>query len=69
LKYFIFLSFFLFGCSNSISVKNNSKEINSSKLLWPINCIPNEDCYEIGYSDINYDNLSFNCESPGYKGH
>ncbi len=38
-------------------------------LLWPIDCVPGDTCYEMGYPDVDGDNQAFNCEPPGYEAH
>ena len=42
--------------------------INTTKLYWPIDCIPGQNC-TIGHADINSDGLAFDCSKPGYTGH
>ena len=41
----------------------------ANKLKWPIDCIPNETCSNLGYPDIDGDGIAFNCDVPGYTGH
>jgi murein DD-endopeptidase MepM/ murein hydrolase activator NlpD len=38
-------------------------------LSWPIDCIPEETCVNLGYPDIDDDGMAFDCGEPGYMGH
>lgn len=38
-------------------------------LAWPIDCIPDESCFDIGYPDTDDDGLAHDCGDPGYAGH
>ncbi|MBF0226746.1 MAG: hypothetical protein HQK76_14935 [Desulfobacterales bacterium] len=42
-----------------------SKYIEAGSLIWPIDCIPGQNC-DIGYPDIDGDGKAFNCGPPGY---
>lgn len=46
----------------------NESLIDTTKLYWPIDCIPGENC-SIGHADIDSDGLAFDCNQPGYTGH
>ena len=39
-----------------------------SGLLWPIPCVPGTDC-QVGFPDIDNDDVSFDCRLPCYQGH
>jgi len=38
-------------------------------LSWPIDCVPNQTCVNLGYPDTDNDGKAHNCEAPGYQGH
>jgi murein DD-endopeptidase MepM/ murein hydrolase activator NlpD len=38
-------------------------------LSWPIDCVPNQTCVNLGYPDIDNDGKAFDCGPPGYPGH
>lgn len=38
-------------------------------LSWPIDCIPNDTCLDIGFPDIDGDGAAHDCGAPGYVGH
>jgi murein DD-endopeptidase MepM/ murein hydrolase activator NlpD len=38
-------------------------------LSWPIDCIPNQTCVNIGYPDTDEDGDAHDCGEPGYFGH
>jgi hypothetical protein len=38
-------------------------------LSWPVDCIPNETCVNIGYPDTDEDGDAHDCGEPGYLGH
>ena len=38
-------------------------------LSWPIDCVPDETCLDLGYPDIDDDDMAFDCSEPGYTGH
>ena len=38
-------------------------------LSWPIDCIPDQTCVNLGYPDIDDDGIAFDCGPPGYQGH
>lgn len=40
-----------------------------SGLSWPVDCIPNETCVNLGYPDTDDDGVAHDCGEPGYKGH
>jgi murein DD-endopeptidase MepM/ murein hydrolase activator NlpD len=38
-------------------------------LSWPIDCIPNETCVNLGYPDTDDDGIAHDCGEPQYAGH
>ncbi len=38
-------------------------------LSWPIDCVPNDTCVNLGAPDIDDDGVAYDCGSPGYQGH
>lgn len=38
-------------------------------LLWPIDCVPEDTCFAIGFPDIDGDGVRYDCGAPGYVGH
>jgi murein DD-endopeptidase MepM/ murein hydrolase activator NlpD len=38
-------------------------------LSWPIDCIPNQTCVNLGYPDTDDDGVAHDCGEPGYPGH
>jgi murein DD-endopeptidase MepM/ murein hydrolase activator NlpD len=38
-------------------------------LSWPIDCVPDETCVNLGYPDIDDDGMAFDCSDPAYAGH
>ena len=54
-------------CGNCFNGNENYTQ-GDMVLSWPIDCIPGNDC-DLGHADINEDNLTYNCISPGYMGH
>lgn len=41
----------------------------SPGLSWPIDCIPNQTCVNLGYPDTDNDGVAHDCGDPGYPGH
>lgn len=46
----------------------NESLIDNTKLYWPINCTPGENC-TLGHADIDSDGFAYDCSQPGYTGH
>lgn len=38
-------------------------------LLWPVNCVPGDDCDPPGYADPEKKGKTHDCKEPGYPGH
>jgi hypothetical protein len=54
--------------TKEIIVDLNESLINTSKLYWPVDCMPGVNC-TIGHADVDSDGLSYDCSTPGYRGH
>lgn len=38
-------------------------------LSWPVDCIPERTCVNLGYPDTDKDGVAHDCGAPGYQGH
>jgi murein DD-endopeptidase MepM/ murein hydrolase activator NlpD len=38
-------------------------------LSWPVDCIPDQTCVNLGYPDTDDDGVAHDCGEPGYAGH
>ncbi len=38
-------------------------------LSWPVDCIPGDTCFNLGFPDIDGDGVAHDCGAPGYTGH
>ncbi len=57
--------------SNNLNVRcvrDANPAIDTTKLYWPIDCLPGNDC-SLGHADVDNDDLAFDCSEPGYTGH
>lgn len=36
---------------------------------WPVDCVPESTCYDLGYPDADEDGVAFDCGEPGYQAH